>query len=600
MSISARDHLLLVLLSALLFFGRLGAAPLWDRDEPRNAGCTAEMLRRGDYVVPVFNDELRTHKPILLYWAMMASYAVMGINEFGARATSAAAGMGTVLLTYHLARLLFDRRVGVWSGLILASTLMFSVAARAATPDSLLIFCGTLAIYCYVRGTLGTQTDTKSNVPSSPLAEDVPRGFWLFAMYASMGLAVLAKGPVGLILPTAVIGMYLLIVRLPPVSPPSEQTYFRRVLRLLRPFAPLHFLQTCWKMKPLTALLTAGAVALPWYAWVHLRTNGVWTTEFFWIHNVSRASATMEGHSGPPLLFYLVAILAGFFPWSILTIPTSIHAVRSARASAHPTQRNAIVLLACWVGVYVGLFSLAQTKLPSYITPTYPALAIFVGYFMSEWRTTASLPTRWLKIGLAHWIALGVATMVGLPIAAHRWLPGGEWLGVIGLLLVVGGVVSWQLLNARQWWTASRIFAATSVGFVLLVQTVVPAELGRHRNDAELLARIQQHDGPVVSFGHLEPSWIFYSGKSIREFGAGQAAELDAYIQAHARALVVTTDRRMEMLIAQAPNLRSFEVVTQSEYFLRNRELLLLQSMQTADASAHATAGKSVDTAASY
>ena len=82
---TARDAMFVMLLAGLVFFTNLGGPRLWDRDEPRNAGCAWEMIERGDWVTPVFNDELRSHKPVLLYWFTMAAYAVFGVNEFAAR-----------------------------------------------------------------------------------------------------------------------------------------------------------------------------------------------------------------------------------------------------------------------------------------------------------------------------------------------------------------------------------------------------------------------------------------------------------------------------------------------------------------------------------
>lgn len=557
-----KDQLLLLAVGAMLFFTNLGAAPLWDRDEPRNAGCTAEMLARGEFVVPVFNNELRTHKPILLYWLMMATYSVFGVNEFGARAVSSCLGMGTVLLTYSLARCLFDRHVARWSGLVLSSTLMFSVASRAATPDGLLIFCSTLAIYLFVRGSFARGEDRL-----------MPTGKFLYGMYAAMGLGLLAKGPVGLVVPTAVIGMYLLIMRLPEM--PAAATRGQAILRMFRPFAPLHFLKTCWSMRPLTALATAGIVAVPWYVWVHVRTDGVWTHEFFWLHNVSRASATMEGHAGPPILFYVVAILVGFFPWSILAIPTWLKIVGEQKT---PLGYRAFVLLACWIAVYVGIFSIAQTKLPSYVTPCYPAIAVMVGYFMSNWNTQATKEMKWVKVGLVHWCVVGIALLVGLPIAANRWLPGSEWLGVIGCVPLLGAFVCWRLLNADRRQQTAICFGGTSIAFVGLMMALVPAEIGRHRNDASLFAELGRHRGPVVAFGHLEPSWIFYGGKPIREFKVEEEAELAAYLDEHRDAMLLTTDRRMEPLTKRVAIVANYKVIHQTDYFLRDRSLLLLKS----------------------
>ena len=125
---------LIVAVAAVVFFVNLGVPRLWDRDEPRNAGCTAEMIERGDWVVPVFKGELRTHKPVLLYWLMMSAYSVFGVNELGARFWSAVLGIGTTLVTYHIGRRLFNAQVGLWAAVILSTSLMFDVAARAATP----------------------------------------------------------------------------------------------------------------------------------------------------------------------------------------------------------------------------------------------------------------------------------------------------------------------------------------------------------------------------------------------------------------------------------------------------------------------------------
>ena len=149
---AVRHITLLLATCALTLFLNLGATRLWDRDEPRNAGCTREMLARGDWVVPVFNDELRTHKPVLLYWLMMGAYGAFGQNEWGARFWSAALGAGTVLMTYAIGRRLFNAGAAFWAGVVLASSLQFAMMGRAATPEMLFAFCVTAALLAYVYG----------------------------------------------------------------------------------------------------------------------------------------------------------------------------------------------------------------------------------------------------------------------------------------------------------------------------------------------------------------------------------------------------------------------------------------------------------------
>src|SRR5207244_9521734 len=135
-----RQIALITAIAAFVMLTNLGGPRLWDRDEPRNAGCAREMLARSDWVVPTFDGELRTHKPVLLYWCIMASYLVLGVSEFAARLPSALCAIGSVICTYRMGRRLFGPQAGVWSAIALATSLMFVIAGRAATPDSLLTF----------------------------------------------------------------------------------------------------------------------------------------------------------------------------------------------------------------------------------------------------------------------------------------------------------------------------------------------------------------------------------------------------------------------------------------------------------------------------
>ena len=123
-------------IGCLIFFTHLGSARLWDRDEPRNAGCAVEMMERGDLVVPMFNDELRPQKPALLYWLIISAYQIFGVGEFAARFWSAVLAIGTMLATYGIGRRLFNPSVALYSAIVLGTSMMFVVAGRAATPDS--------------------------------------------------------------------------------------------------------------------------------------------------------------------------------------------------------------------------------------------------------------------------------------------------------------------------------------------------------------------------------------------------------------------------------------------------------------------------------
>lgn len=530
-----RYHLFIIgAVTGLVFFTNLGGPRLWDRDEPRNAGCAAEMLQRGDWVTPVFNDELRTHKPVLLYWLMMSAYAVFGVNEFAARFWSAALGTGTVLLTYFIGQHLFHRRVGLWAAVILASSLMFGVASRAATPDAVLVFFSTAALAVYVWGNFHRagedvgQSGVRCNwLPATVLTTScfpTSRPV-ILGMYALLAIGVLAKGPVAVILPMAVIGMFMLIQRWPAAEPSTAINVNERVsgirrgiqnlMVFIRFFSPRHFLRTLWAMRPLQVLLLLAFIALPWYAWVGIRTDGAWLRGFLLEHNLHRAMEPMEGHAGS-FLYYPVAALVGFFPWSIFAIPMLLCAGR--RVGRDQAGQAGYVFLLCWVGVYIGLFSLAQTKLPSYITPCYPGLAVLTAAYIFHWRRQSSRAAAgWTYASMGSLLLVGAAILVGIPLVAERYLPGAEWIGWFGMILVAGGFIGAVLISTDRIKMASWTVATTAVAFAAASFGYVSIVVDAHQHSDQLLNLIgRHHEAPVVgALGAMEPSWVFYLGQPI-------------------------------------------------------------------------------------
>jgi len=579
-----------MVVAGIVLFTNLGGSRLWDRDEPRNAGCAAEMLQRGDWVVPVFNAKLRAHKPVLLYWLMMSAYTVFGVSEFSARFWSAVLAMGTALATYHIGSRFFNARVGLWSGIILATSLMFDVAGRAATPDSVLVFFSTLALTVYVLAA------TKPESPYFPSSWPV-----IALMYAMMGMAVLAKGPAGVIVPTAVIGMYLLIMRLPvPSDTAIRDRWYRRVLRLLHPFAPMHFLRTCWFMRPLTAIAVVAAVALPWYIWVGFRTDGEFLREFFLEHNVGRASRAMEGHNGS-VLYYPVAMLIGFFPWSVFAGATLIGVVSRIRRR-DPWYRG-YVFASCWIGVYVGLFSLAQTKLPSYVTPCYPALALLTGCFIYHWsRGEAAASRLWPRLSFASLALVGAAMIIALPLAASRYFPGEGWLAITGLVPLVGAVLGFVFIETGRVRTAGTVFAAMAVAFATGLFGFAVNRVDRHQQNHVLLAAIEQSsESPRVgAFGRLEPTWVYYGGRPIDELTLNASDRTstnrsgwkpkprpnagDFFGNGEDR-FIITTDRHWQQLRPALPTQAT--VLAECPLFLKDDRLLLIGAKPPAPQTAN-------------
>lgn len=587
-----------IAVAAFVMLTNLGGPRLWDRDEPRNAVCAREMLARHDWVVPTFDGELRTHKPVLLYWCIMTSYLGLGVNEFAARLPSALCAIGSAICTYLMGRRLFGPQAGVWAAIALATSLMFVVAGRAATPDSLLIFCTTLALTIYVSGTFRPRFDT---TPLDAVPEPIVPGRYfpqyfptVLAIYAAMGLGVLAKGPVGLILPTAVIGMFLLVVRLPGRSDTIDSASLGdHLVRIIGPFEPLHFLKTCWSMRPLTAIFAATAVALPWYWAVGMATDGEFLRGFFLEHNLGRATATMENHSGS-ILFYPLAILVGLFPWSVFALPLAIDTVLQLRR--RDRFHAGYLLAVCWIGVYVGLFSLARTKLPSYVTPCYPALALLMGDYIDRWsRQSAAVAGRWLIAAFVCLILVGIGIAAAVPLAIKDLLPGEEWLGLIGLVPIAGGIICIAFALIRSYQAAAGSYAFTAVAFATLLFGVAIDRVDRHQTNHVLWQTIlaRSPHGRIASYRILEPSWVFYSGRQIHEFtapppsapslAAQQAAQFLAQSPDH---YLITSSQRQRELFALLPP--TIGPIAEAPYFLkRGQSLVVLGHLPTA-ATSHA------------
>ena len=573
-----RHQLFIVAVAVPVLFVQLGTARLWDRDEPRNAQCAVEMSQRADWVVPVFNDELRAHKPVLLYWLIMSAYAVFGVNEFAARFWSAALGVATVLCTYHLGARLFNRTAGLWAALSLAPALMFAVASRAATPDAPLIFCVTAALCAYVQFAFpaSSSVDGTPRFPQSLMGGLVIHGL--------VALAVLAKGPVGFVLPAAIIGLSLWMTRVfslsglftaaNPHDTPTETRFYLRVGFT----APLKNLWTLIiELQPLTSLAMLLIVALPWYAWVGWRTNGEFLVGFLWDHNVRRATESMEGHSGPAILFYPLTLMIGFFPASVFLLPALLDARRQLNVSSRQTA--AIVFCVTWIVVVIGLFSVAKTKLPSYVTPCYPALAVLVGSLLERWTARKlAISSHWLRLSVAVNVLVGIVAVVAVYVLAGRYLPGEQWLAAIGLVLIAGGGVALYC----EWRQHSSLRAATiSLGsgllFSCLAFGLIPAAADRHQQSHELLAAVRDRaPTEIAALRCLEPSWVFYLGRPIRQ--VEEADEAAAFLAQNDRLLIVCDDDYASLAGRLPPDV---QVLHRTPRFLRSETLLVLGRTHT-------------------
>ncbi|MDB5386585.1 MAG: glycosyl transferase family 39 [Planctomycetaceae bacterium] len=516
-------RLLLVCLGILVFGTNLGATRLWDVDEAIFSQTAVEMMQRRDLVTPYYNGQLFSHKPPLMYWCQIAAFHVFGQTEFAARLFSALFCIGTLLVTYELGCTLFNQRTGLWAGLALGGCINFIVIARAATPDAHLTFFCTLALLILVRGTRNPAV-----VCWQPMLP--PQWLTYAAAYACMALATLVKGPVGIVIPMAVWGMFLLIEQdlvarrklrgnLPVAfaegiaSPSRFQSCLQWATWFLRLFWPSNFLLTVWRMRPITAIVAVLVVAGPWYYLVGIRTNGAFLREFFLVQNLGRASQVMESHRGP-FFYYLIAVCIGTFPWCTLIWPAMLYVTRSIRRDE--PARAGYVLISCWACVWIGCLSVVATKLSSFIFPAYPAIALgFAALVDALLRKEANLPVViWLRRAWRTIAFVGVTALVALPIVMRLLFDGENAPILLGLIPLIAAVVGWRYSESGQIPRAigtlavlGAVFGVTTLGFAVL-------PIDAHKNTHLFAASIQDNSPGtphVATYKYSPPSLVFYS-----------------------------------------------------------------------------------------
>ena len=514
--------------AAAMFLTNLGGSVLFDEDEPKNAQCGVEMHKRGEWVVPTYNGVLREHKPVLLYWAMRASYAALGVSEFSARLPSALAGIAIVVMAYHLTRLLFDRTTGMLASMLLVSALMFAALMRASTPDGVLMISTTTALLAFVGGVAARRGGSFSGQPALETFQ-LPIAHTL-VMYVAMGVAVLAKGPIGVLLPLWAICLYGLFGEPVDESNGSKRGF---VSWLAAAAAPMRWVRGAWSIRMPLGLLLVAAVAGPWYAAVSARTDGAWLAGFIGIHNIGRFSNAMEGHSGPPY-YYVVAVMAGFFPASCF-LPAAVVGASWNRFKLDTKSQSYAFGLAV-IAAYLSVFSAAATKLPNYVIPCYIGLAVVTAaWLLDQVRrfelddARASIRT-WLGAGMTSCTLVGVVLVIGLGVATGLLMGGSPLLGLVGLAPVVGGAIALVMLSVGKARSAVCAYAGGCLAFTFAGMTIIPGAVSPYRDGPQIAERIAAMEAmrgeplTVATHRYTNPSLVWELDRVVPSLDAKHAA----------------------------------------------------------------------------
>lgn len=515
---------------AVLFFAGLGSVPLFDVDEAVFAEATREMVATGDWITPQYNGADRFDKPVLFYWLMASAYLAFGVGEFAARFWSAAFGVGLVGLLTAFAWRRLGFRVGLLSGLVAATSLEVVVLAHAAVTDMVLIFfisAGLLALFAAVQA-----TEARSRTESALIGS------------AAFGLAVLTKGPVGIVLP----GMILLA-----------------------------FLALRGGLKDTLANLPWGRMALvfaliaaPWYA-LELHARGWAFIEGFVLkHNVRRFTGVISGHAGP-FYYYIPAVAVGFFPWTSVLLPAIRWAWPSGwRGLRGPTDREALGLFVLvWIGVVFAFFSAAGTKLPNYVASLYPPLALLTGMWAERFVARAPGADRWIGAGMAVLVGVALAlaaafwgvpwwlewARVRFPKAAylHQPVDAGWGPAALGAVCVIGAIaIAWTAIRRRPGAMIGAIAATTVAATIVLLTAVFPVAADVIQVPLrDLSIRASREAGPeggIAVYGLNKPSVVFYAKRLVTVVGESRPEEVGALIRENRAWFVITKARWLDRL----------------------------------------------------
>lgn len=326
----------LVVFSALLFLPGLGARDLWAPGEPIYGEVIRAMYERNDWLVPMLNGQIYADKPVLYFWlALAAAKFAGGVNEWTLRLPTALGGLGLVIVTYYFGKTFYDRRTGLLSALVLATSSRLLWESRFLRLDTVLSFFLFLGFYFWLKA----------------FTKKAPRHHYLLG-YLCFALATLTKGPLGIAIPGFALLALVLVSRR------------WREIRELRLF---------------TGAIVIALVLAPWLLLLHFGGKDQWLRDFIWIHNVQNFALKPIGHVHP-FYYYFFNLPPDFLPWTLL--------VPGALVFYYPWKKRlqdpATLGLLCWFGATFLFFSASKSKIAYYLLPLLPSLALFVGCYLKD------------------------------------------------------------------------------------------------------------------------------------------------------------------------------------------------------------------------
>ena len=513
---------MLLAIWVVAWFGTLELRGLFIPDEGRYAEIPREMVATGDWVTPRLNNIKFFEKPPLQYWLTAMSLSVFGDDEWSARLPAAFLGFLAVIATGFTARRLWGKDGAVTTAVVLASSWAFYLCSQYLTVDMSLTAFLTLALCSF----LLAQRSYDNSV-------DRAGRLWMFIAWISCALAVLSKGLIGIVLPALTLIFYSIIAR--------DKAIWRR-LEIVR--GSVLFL----------------LIAAPWFVLVQHR-NAEFFDLFFIREHFQRFASNRSERYGP-WWYYAPILLVGAMPWMPGIIYQAFNRDASVRSDAangqfangasigraNRTFRPDLFCVA-WVAAIVVFFSLSHSKLPAYVIPVFPALALLAGRrdFFAQAGVLRWCSATSVVVGIAlmaastqlfrldRFAALGSEVSVGMP-----------WIFLATACLCAGGVVGWRCVQRGRRATSvvaitlgSFMFWGCLFGFLHQIDAAFSSERmieGLVKNERPFAPQ-----APFYSVGPIDYSVAFYLGRAMTS--VNHRGEMDAGLLAEPEKLISTVEQ---------------------------------------------------------
>jgi 4-amino-4-deoxy-L-arabinose transferase-like glycosyltransferase len=457
-------ELLLAALVLVTLFSFLGSGGLNEPDEGRYAEIGREMAEGDSWLIPHLNGIPQFQKPPMIYWATAVSLKCFGKNEWAARLPPALAALGTLLLTWCIGRMLFSRREAAMAVLVLLSSLEFFTMARLLTPDMLMTFWITAALGCLVKRVRGGGG---------------PVWHWLF--FAAMGLGFMTKGPMALVVPASAAIAWQWSSRKSGAA--SRLPWVR-------------------------GMALALALCLWWFVTLALMDSALFSY-FAGDELVKRFGSGQHGRSKPWWFFFLV-LPGGAFPWTFLLGALIAERTIAWRKGWKPSP--VAWLLLGWVIPPLIILSFSGSKLPTYILPLFPALALAAARGIST-----NVKSR-LWLGAWMITLLGVVTLVITIYGLGRW--GGMGVPDMWPLLLLVLLLAW-VMRRKNALLMPTLAAGMAAGWILGI-----AQIDRFNDDLEQQATVRPladilkkttdvEHATIFACDVAAHGWEFYLGRGI-------------------------------------------------------------------------------------